>query len=276
MAPAAVAESVDITAAVAVYDRQRARFSVERDVDKPYRSASVVKLLIALDHLYEHDPVLVLENAKTDAERNDILYLRAMLRGSWDYAASVFWVRGGYTDIVARMVKRVGLKGTRPPEKPGMWGYTALTPADVVRVYNHILDEAPAKYRDFIMTNTHMWERCGEDAWDQSFGIPRAFGQPWSAKQGWSGWGATPPAGQDCSLGSPRVAGPVAAAKEDEVDFASPLLHTTGTVGKDDRSVVVVFSTFPKGTTWRQGADRITKYTRALLPYVPGARPGRG
>ncbi|WP_344872034.1 hypothetical protein [Allokutzneria multivorans] len=280
--PSALAEPLesakpDMTAAVAVYDRQRDRFTVERDADKPFRAASVVKLLIALDHMYQRDPELVLEKAKTDEARNDILYLRAMLRGSWDYAASVFWVRGGYTDIVKRMVERIGLKGTNPPEKPGMWGYTSLTPHDVVRVYRHILDDAPAKYRDFIMTNIHTWEKCGEDAWNQSFGIPRAFGKPWSAKQGWSAWGATPPPGQDCSLGAARTpAGPpVPAAKEDVVDLSSPLLHTTGTVGKDDRSIVVVFSTFPKGTTWQEGSDRITRYTRALLPYVPGARPGR-
>jgi hypothetical protein len=49
----------------------------------------VVKLLIALDYLIQQDPGLDLEQAATDEQCMDIPLLRTMLRGSWDYVASV-------------------------------------------------------------------------------------------------------------------------------------------------------------------------------------------
>jgi hypothetical protein len=99
----------------AVYDREEEDFTVVRQPHVRFRTASVVKLLIALDYLIQHDPVLDLEQASTDEQRMDILALRTMLRGSWDYAASVFWVRGGFTDIVNRMTTLIGLPDTSPP-----------------------------------------------------------------------------------------------------------------------------------------------------------------
>ncbi|MEU6645291.1 hypothetical protein ABZ863_22405 [Saccharomonospora sp. NPDC046836] len=268
-APAATAQPSTnvLSEAYVVYDRATERYVVTKGADAQYRSASVVKLLIALDHLYQNDPALVLEEATTEAERNDILALRAMLRSSWDYAASSFWVRNGYTEIIDRMVARIGLQHTLPPEDEGIWGYTVVSPSDVVRIYNHILDEAPQRYRDFIMTNLRLAENCGEDGFDQSFGILSVFREPRSAKQGWSGWGSAPAEGEECSpatLARSLEAGPVDATKEDPVDFSNPLLATTGTVGKQDRAVVVVFMTFVKGTTHAEGSAQITRRTQRL------------
>jgi hypothetical protein len=123
----------------------------------------------------------------------------------------VFWVRGGFTGVIDRMTALIGLPDTSPPspKQRGFWGYTATSAADVVKIYNYILDVTPTQYRDFIIGNLHAWTQCAEDGRDQSFGIPRAF--------------------------------------------ASPLLHTTGTIGPGERSIVVVFTTYPKDTTLAAG-----------------------
>ncbi|MDQ2882604.1 MAG: hypothetical protein M3Y48_15785 [Actinomycetota bacterium] len=55
-----------VTASFAVYDRDRQDFTAVRDAHAWFRTASVVKLLIALDYLIQHDPVLDLEHATTD------------------------------------------------------------------------------------------------------------------------------------------------------------------------------------------------------------------
>lgn len=270
-----------VTTSFAVYDREQEEFTVVRDPHVRFRTASVVKLLIALDYLLQHDPVLDLEQATTDEQRMDILALRTMLRGSWDYAASVFWVRGGFTDIVNRMTTLIGLPDTSPPapEQRGFWGYTVTSAADAAKIYHYILDVAPIKYRDFIIGNLHASTRCAEDGRDQSFGIPQVFARPWGVKQGWSGWGATVPDGQRCfedRAGMGEFAGPVHAMKEEPnlpPDLVSPLLHTTGTIGPGERSIVVVFTTYPTHTTWPQAAATITRLCRSLSPFVPDAAP---
>lgn len=267
------------TASFAVYDRQNRTFTATRNPHAPFRSASVVKLLIALDELVQHDPVLDLEQATTDEQRQEILALRAMLRGSWDHAASAFWVRNGFTDVIDRMTALIGLAETAPPAQRGVWGYTVTTAADVVRIYDYLLDEAPVAYRDFIVGNLYAASRCAEDGRDQSFGIPQAFARPHGVKQGWSGWGATVPVEQRCAedraaLNEPP--GEPRAMKEEpnpQPDLTSPLLHTTGVVGPESRSVVVVFTTFEQGTTWPRGAAAITELCESLLPFVPDGRP---
>ncbi|HJT03676.1 MAG TPA: hypothetical protein VJ757_08620 [Pseudonocardiaceae bacterium] len=270
-----------VTASFAVYDRQYREFTAVRHPHARFRAASVVKLLIALDYLLQHDPELNLDKATTDDQRMDILALRTMLRGSWDYAASVLWVRGGFTDVIDRMTGLIGLPDTSPPapDQRGFWGYTLTSAADVVKIYNYVLDTAPTRYRDFIIGNLHASTRCAEDGRDQSFGIPRTFARPWGAKQGWSGWAATVPDAQRCfedRAGIGEYAGPVPAMKENPdppTDLISPLLHTTGTIGPGERNIVVIFTTYPKDTTWPQGAADITRLCGNLSLLVPGSRP---
>lgn len=218
-----------------------------------FRSASVVKLLIALDVLGER-------GTGSDLPDADRVRLDSMLRSSDDDAASHYWERDGGSAIVTRMIRRLGLRDTSgpPADHPGHWGYSALTAADTVRVYRYLLDSAPGPVRDFVMGNLRECTRLGSDGFDQHFGIPGAFGRPWAAKQGWSGFGAG---------GGPAPAG--------GVDLARPALHTTGTVGAGDRSIVAVFTLHPVGTPQGTAYTRITELTRSL--DVPGAnRPAHG
>jgi len=269
-----------VAASYAVYDRQKKRYTALRNPHQQFRSASIVKLLIALDYLTQHHPELVLENATTDEQRLEVLALRTMLRGSWDYAASLFWVKDGYNDVIQRMVALIGLRDTEPPQDRKFWGYTATSATDVVKTYNYILDRAPAEYREFIMGNLHASTRCAEDSRDQSFGIPSGYVPPWAVKQGWSGWGVTVPKPEKCSesrvdeVNIGHFAGELPAMKEptDTPDLVSPLLHTTGTLGAGERNVVVLFTTYPAKTTWRQGASVITKLAQHLKPFIHGVQ----
>jgi len=93
------------------------------------------------------------------------------------------------------------------------------------------------------------------------------------------GLGKTVPAEQRCfedRAGMAEFAGPVPAMKEEPdppADLVSLLLHTTGTIGPGERSIVVVFTTYPKGTTWPQGAATITGLCWDLSLLVPDSRP---
>lgn len=254
----------------AVYDRQKRSFRVARNAHVRFRSASVVKLLIVLDELLRNRPVLTLEQAKTDAQRLAVLSLREMLRGSWDYAASVYWAQNGFNDVINRMVPLIGLTDTTPPANPRIWGYTSTSAADVVRIYNYIIDKAPPEYRAFILDNIYAASRCADDGRDQSFGLPGVAARPWGVKQGWSGWPVDVPVGERCveSAGGGffgQFGGPAPAMKELPADLTSPMLATTGVLGPRQRTVVVVFATYVGGISWKRASAQLTRVSKSLV-----------
>ncbi|MFI2076733.1 hypothetical protein [Streptomyces triculaminicus] len=246
-----------VRAGIAVFDRRTGAFNARADAHALFRSASVVKLLIALDHLWSRGPRNPLTTG--DGERLDI-----MLRSSDDAAASHFWTRNGDGAIVERMVTRLGLADTVPPpeEHPGFWGYTGLSAADTVTVYRHLLEDAPAPARDRVMDALRNATPRGTDGFDQSFGIPAVYSRPWAVKQGWSGFDA-----QGRSPATPKRR-PVTAGG---VDLVRGAVHTTGTVGAADRSVVVVLTLHPEGTGYGRACADVGRLTRTL--DVPGGVP---
>ncbi len=106
---------------------------------------------------------------------------------------------------------------------------------------------------------------------DQRFGIPASFQQPWAVKQGWSGFGVS----SGCADTTASVAGRrVTTASGAGVDLARPALHTTGSVGAGDRSIVAVFTLHPQGTPFGAAYSAIDTLVRSL--NVPGAVPRSG
>jgi hypothetical protein len=273
-APAADAVELPegMTASYLVLDRTTGA-SWGMDEHKQYRSASVVKLFIALDYLETRGPDHVIPP-------EDLALLEPMLRSSNDDAASTLWVRDGWEQIVVRSVARIGLTDTAPPEQRGKWGYTAISAADVVKTYQYILTQAHPNYRDFIMGNLRQATRCAADTFDQSFGIPSALPRPWAVKQGWSGYGAAPAPGEECvesGEGMPvtrEVREAVAAIDREnartagmaapDIDLTSRAMHTTGTVGACDEKIVVVLTLEPTTLSWQDSAERITELTEAV------------
>ncbi|WP_413761275.1 hypothetical protein [Streptomyces sp. MMBL 11-3] len=265
-----------VTAGVAVFDRTTGTFTERHNETMRFRSASVVKLLIALDHLRTHDPRTL---SAADRTRLD-----SMLRSSDDTAASHYWTLGGRTAIIDRTVAQLGLTdtGNPPAGYEDTWGYVAVSAADTVKIYRHILDTASAPVRDYIMGNLRQSTRCGTDGFDQHFGIAGSFERPWAVKQGWSGFGdsggctpkpsttaaatASPSSKQPSEQPSKQSPAPRSAAA---VDLTKEALHTTGTVGAGDRTIVAVFTLHPDGTPYGTAYTAVNQLTRTL--DVPGA-----
>jgi hypothetical protein len=236
---------------IAVFDRHTGQFVQQSNADHQFRSASVVKLLIVLDYLWERGPQYDVPPADRDR-------LEVMLRCSDDDAASHYWDELGGAAIVERMVERLGLTHTAgpPATHPGFWGYVAITAADTVRIYRYILDRAPEPVRAYVMDQLHRPTRYGTDGFDQYFGIASAFDPDFSIKQGWSGFQGS--SGYRSDRKKP----------ESELDLVSEALHTTGTVGADDRIIVAVFTLHPSGTPYEQAYATVTQLTAGLT--VPG------
>jgi hypothetical protein len=261
-APPAPAVPAGVTAGIVVFDRQTGAFVYNVNPAHRFRSASLVKLLIVLDVLWGKDAVPAADRAALDI----------MLRASDDAAATTFWKRNGQRAVVSRMVTRLGLADTAPPpaDKPGFWGYTALSAGDVVRVYRYLLDQAPAPVRDYVLGNLHQSTRCGTDRYDQSFGIPAAFAKPWAAKQGWSGFGDKPATPCTTTAALPLGEAPLVTAPN-APDMLGEVLHTTGTVGPGDRVIVAVLSVHPNATPYAKATKTLTALVRSLA--IPGAVP---
>ncbi|MEV8638221.1 hypothetical protein AB0395_41870 [Streptosporangium sp. NPDC051023] len=286
-----------VRAGYVVFDRQMGRVTAQRDAHRRFRSASVVKIMIAIDYLESHGSV----------PGNDLALLRKMLRVSDDDAATSFWRRGGQGRIVERMARKLRLTDTAPPpaDKPGFWGYTSLSAMDVARTYRYLLDGAAPRVSRLVLGHLRNAEQCGSDGFDQYFGIPRAVPRPWAVKQGWSGYGSTPPircvpaagagtASQTAPGSTPseatapptaqpppasatasttvsavaQTAAAATTAASPVPDLGHPVLHTTGLVGPKERWIMVLLTAHPSGTTWRRSTGQTTTLARQV--YLSG------
>lgn len=253
------------TIAHTVIDRQAGALT-EQEPHRQFRSASLVKIMIAIDHA---------ENGRdpgTSLPPDDLAKLERMLRYSDDEVASEMWVRQGWERLVPRVAERLGLPDTQPPADRRYWGYTATSVADVARLYGYLLDEAHPSVRDFVLGNLRQATRCAADGHDQFFGIPSAIpDQPWAIKQGWSGF---PGDGEPWCVGYHAQARPddgsVGASKEPapgeadvrvtDIDLTSPALHSSGLVGEGDRYVVVFLGLLPAGSAYLDASAQFTAF----------------
>ncbi|WP_394841392.1 hypothetical protein LZC95_30500 [Pendulispora brunnea] len=264
----------DVDASYLMYDRAKDRVLVQRNPDKAYRSASVVKILIALDYLYSH-------GSWSDIPPKDLAALQSMLRSSDDDAANDFWDRAGQIAMVDRMAIKLELQGIRRPANPDFWGHTAFTALDILRIYRYLLDGPNDDFRRFVLDNIGMSTSCATDGRDQYFGIPRAVHPPFRIKQGWSAFGDVP-AGRECQPAAPHAERPGVGttappttepsprtAPPPDIDLKSRLLHTTGLVDQDQK-ILIVLTLHPRTTTWEDAATKITSVTQQV--YTAGTR----
>lgn len=155
-----------------VYDRVTGRALLSLNADRQFRSASLVKLMIAID---------ALNRGADDGEREQIA---RMLSLSDDDIASALWVKGG-PGIIRRVVSLIGLQHTEAPEVAGKWGEVKLTANDMVLVYQYIMDKLPAADHTLIVDALAQAPQYAADGSDQYFGIPDGLNTQWAIKQGW-------------------------------------------------------------------------------------------
>jgi hypothetical protein len=248
-----------VIAGIAVFDRQTGTFLAQVNETRRFRSASLVKIFIAIDFLWD----------RTSLSSEDQHQLEIMLRGSDDKAASYFYAEVGGEPALNRVFSRLSLQDTKPPSAVGLkgWGSTTLSANDMVRTYQFLLTSAPPFVRDQIMGHLHASTPCGTDEYFQSFGIPSTFTKPWSAKQGWWGFGdkpsdlctgplPVPPGADGFTGGAPAL-------------MDGRVLHSTGTAGNGDRLIVAVLTQYPNGANFMAATAAITTITRSL-PRPPG------
>lgn len=163
------------TAGVLVVDRRSGTTLLSVNAARRFHSASLVKLLIAID---------VLRSGQADGATREML--ARMLRMSDDNLANLFWVRQGYGALVTRTVAALGLHDTAPPTPAGRWGNTWLSPRDIVTIYDYVLERLPSADRDLIVKALASAPEHAADGFDQWFGIPDGQRAQWAIKQGWS------------------------------------------------------------------------------------------
>jgi hypothetical protein len=201
------------------------------EANTPMYTASVVKLLIAIDALHRANW------APSTATSNEIT---EMLEGSNDGDASDFWDRDGGNAIVSRMVDLIGLKHTLLPTISGQWGMTKMSASDVVATYQFIAHDMLAVSSALIMNALYHAKKTADDGFPQFFGIPDGLPSTatWSIKQGWM------------LLNSAVV------------------LNTTGVVGTDNRYIVVLLTSQSANTSYAKGRTAVTAGITALAPSL--------
>jgi Beta-lactamase enzyme family len=265
--------TIALAASCLVIDRPTNTVLAAGDPEAPFRAASVVKLLIALDYLHRAGPPDTIPSG-------DRQLLESMLRTSDDAAASALWRSGGSAAIVERTATRLGLTGTRPPADPDIWGYTTITATDTARIYRHLLDQAEPQTSGFILDALRDAARCAADGRDQYFGIPASAPRPWAVKQGWSGFGPPDPnTGCDGTPAGPppptrwwRSTSPSGPSAAGSPDLVREAMHTTGVIGPQQRLIVVVLTLHPDGTAYADAAEDLSSLTRRLYARAIAAR----
>lgn len=235
--PAAVAAAAanvepNTTLGAVVFDRVTGQTPLAIDADRQFSSASLVKLMIAVDALHRdaENPGL--------ADRDGI---SRMLATSDDNIASAMWVKGGRDDIIRRVVPLIGLQSTEPPASLGQWGEVKLSANDMVRVYQYVMNSLPPEDKTLIVDALAQAPQHAADGWDQHFGIPSGLSYDWAIKQGWGN--------NDHTM----------------------VLHSTGLVGSQWRYVVVLLTEHPLGSGWRTSEKAVTAAARTLDGLLPGA-----
>ena len=222
---------VSIRAAEAYSARVLARAAGNELADRPFPTASLVKLFLAEDVLHRARTGAIL---LTPADRAQ---LELMIRSSDDPAASDAWVRFGGAQAVRDVAVRYGLTGTAPPRRWGQWGETTTTANDLARFLARLPVIAHPDDAEALLGWMRTATPIASDGFDQEFGV---FGTlPGAAvKQGWM-----------CCLAGQRH------------------LHSVGVVGE---RVVVLLSEVPSSVGWDR-AKAALDAAAAAVPVPPAA-----
>ncbi|QQQ77746.1 hypothetical protein IOD16_04360 [Saccharothrix sp. 6-C] len=175
---AAVARAVeaagDADLGLAVVDLETGA-AAGHDADVPFRSASLSKLLVAVD---------VLTSGEVPAD--DLDRLGRALSLSDDDAMNALWTSHDGMGAIDRVSAQAGLTATHAPEDASQWGDVEMSAADVASLYRYAVTDLPAARRAFFVTALSAASPTAADGFDQAYGLlaPGAEAHV-CAKQGW-------------------------------------------------------------------------------------------
>ncbi|TQM80475.1 hypothetical protein FHX81_2809 [Saccharothrix saharensis] len=173
---AAVARAVgaagDVDLGLAVVDLETGA-TAGADADTPFRSASLSKLLVAVDVL-----------ASGEVPAADLDRLARALSLSDDDAMNALWTVHDGMGAIGRVATQAGLTATHAPADASQWGDVEMSAADVARLYRYIATGLPTADRTFIVDALSSATPTAADGFDQAYGL-LAPGTDAYAKQGW-------------------------------------------------------------------------------------------
>jgi hypothetical protein len=196
--------------------------------DRPFPTASMVKLFVAEDVLHRA------RRGSLVLRADDPALLRDMIGSSDDPAASTLWSRYGGAQMVTDVARRYRLTGTAPPSAPGQWGRTTTTARDLARFLAVLPTAAHPEDAAALLGWMRNATERGADGFDQRFGMFGTGSPRVAVKQGWM-----------CCVGGSRH------------------LHSVGVLGK---RVVVLLSELPRATGYDVARGALTAAAAAIPP----------
>jgi CubicO group peptidase (beta-lactamase class C family) len=222
-------DGLSIRAAEAHSARVAASAAGNEGADRPFPTASIVKLFVAEDILHRA------RTGRLTLAADDPVLLQDMVRRSDDPAASALWVRYGGGQMVSDVAARYRLAGTAPPAVPGQWGQATTTARDLARFLALLPTVAhpddAAALLDWMRNATLL----AADGFDQQFGMFGTAPPLTAVKQGWM-----------CCVGGNRQ------------------LHSVGVVG---HRVVVLLSEVPRRVGYAEARAALTA-AAAAIPHL--------
>ncbi|MFE2755878.1 hypothetical protein ACFXGA_28145 [Actinosynnema sp. NPDC059335] len=168
----AVAAAGDADLGLAVVDL-RTGAAAGHDADTPFRSASLSKLVVAVDLL-----------TSGEVPAADLDRLARALSLSDDDAMNALWTLHDGMGAIDRVAAQAGLTATRAPADASQWGDVEMSAGDVARLYRYIATRLPDAQRDVIVDALSAASPTAADGFDQAYGL-LAPGVGGYAKQGW-------------------------------------------------------------------------------------------
>jgi len=180
LAAAERAADPGISLGMAVLDVNTGELAVGRGGEQEFMSASLSKLIVAVDVLDRHRA----EGRRLDPADLDLV--NRALSGSDDNAMNALWGKHDGAGAIGRVASRLGLTAYLPPDSAETWGDTVVTATDLVAIYRHVLRDMAPQDRAVIVGALATASGLAADGFGQRYGLlHEGASQQHYAKQAW-------------------------------------------------------------------------------------------
>lgn len=163
------------TIAVAITDLASGDTAANAAASTPMYSASLIKLVSALD---------VAVRSEAPVAGRDAEWIARALGPSDDEAMNALWSVFDGVGAIARVSGTLGLTQTRPADRPSQWGESWTSASDMVAVLEYLYTGVSAADRDLVLGAMAAPPPIATDRFDQAYGLFTVPGRT-VVKQGW-------------------------------------------------------------------------------------------